>query len=196
MAESDIAICNRALDMCDADAILSFDDQTKNAQRLKRSFVPVRRAVIRAYPWNCVTRRAALAASAEAPAWGFARQFALPEGPSPARCLNVRSVEGEIEGTASPYKIEGRFIVSDDAAPLNILYLADITDPTRYDPLLDDAIAYRLAAELCYPLTGSRTAAADMRTAYRDVLKEARRVDAQEGTPEEILASLWTDSRL
>lgn len=193
---SEVSICNRALAMLGVDPILSFDDDNKAGRTCKANYAPTRNAVFRAYPWNCITQRASLPALVETPAWGFAQQYALPEGPSPARCFRVRVVEGELEGTASPYKVEGRRIVTDDGAPLNILYLAEITDPGLYDPLLADAIAYRFAAEFCYSFTGSRTAAADMRLGYKDALSEARRTDAQEGTPDELLANLWLESRI
>lgn len=192
---SDIAICNRALDMIGADAILSFDDDNQVGRLCKRNYAPVRDAVLRAYPWNPAIRRAALPALAEAPAWGFAYQYALPEGPDPLCCLRVLRVEGDIEGSASEYRIEGRRILSDDGAPLKILYIGALTDPTQFGPLLANAIAARLAAELAYPLTASTSFSQAMGQFYRDKLSEARAIDAQEGTPERIEANDWLESR-
>ena len=195
MPISDIAICNRALDMLGADPIVSFDDATQVGRLCKRNYEPVRDAVLRAYPWNPAIRRAALPALAEAPAWGFAFQYALPEGPEPLCCLRVLTIESESAGQAAEYRIEGRRILSDEGAPLRILYIAQITDPTRFGPLLADAIAARLAAELAYPLTASTSLGQAMGQSYRDKLAEARAIDAQEGTAGRLSADEWLESR-
>lgn len=195
MPTSDIAICNRALDMLGADPIVSFDDATQVGRLCKRNYEPVRDAVLRAYPWNPAIRRAALPALAEAPAWGFSFQYALPEGPEPLCCLRVLSIESENAGRATEYRIEGRRILSDEGAPLRILYIAQITDPTRFGPLLADAIAARLAAELAYPLTASTSLGQAMGQSYRDKLIEARAIDAQEGTAGRLSADEWLESR-
>lgn len=176
-----IKICNRALDMLGADPIASFDDATQIGRLCKRNYEPVRDAVLRAYPWVAAIRRAALNALPEAPAWGYAFQYALPEGPDPLPCLRVLSVETKGKAAAEDYRIEGRLILSDVGAPLRIVYIGQITDPTKYGPLLADAIAARLAAELAYPLTASTSLGQAMGQAYRDKLAEARAVDAQEG---------------
>jgi hypothetical protein len=196
MPISDIAICNRALDMLGADPVMSFDDDNQVGRLCKRNYEPVRDAVLRAYPWNPAIRRAALPALAELPAWGFTFQYALPEGPEPACCLRVLQVEGEPEGVAGEYRIEGRRILSDDGPPLKILYIARIEDPTRFGPLLVDAIAARLAAEFAYPLTASTALSQAMGQIYRDKLAEARAIDAQEGTAGRITAGEWLESRI
>ena len=196
MPISDIAICNRALDMLGADPIVSFDDDSQAGRLCRRNFEAVRDAVLRAYPWNPAVCRAALPALAAAPSWGFAFQYALPEGAEPPCCLRVLGVAGETDGAAGAYRIEGRRILSDDGPPLRILYIGQITDPTRFGPLLADAIAARLAAELAYPLTASSALAQAMGEIYRDRLAEARAADAQEGTAGRFSADEWLESRL
>ena len=195
MPISDIAICNRALDMLGADPIVSFDDATQVGRLCKRNYEPVRDAVLRAYPWNPAIRRAALPALTEVPAWGFAFQYALPEGPEPPRCLRVLSIESETVGQATEYRIEGRRILSDEGPPLHILYIAQIIDPTRFGPLLADTIAARLAAELAYPLTASTSLGQAMGQSYRDKLTEARAIDAQEGSAGRLSTNEWLESR-
>jgi hypothetical protein len=195
MPISDIAICNRALDMLGADPIVSFDDASQVGRLCRRNNEPVRGAVLRAYPWNPAIRRAALPKLAEAPEWGFAFQYALPEGPEPPCCLRVLAIESEAEDAASEYRIEGRRILSDEGPPLRILYIARIADPTRFGPLLADAIAARLAAELAYPLTASTALGQAMAQSYRDKLVEARATDAQEGSAGRLSAGEWLESR-
>ncbi|MDZ4737687.1 MAG: hypothetical protein SGJ07_15195 [Rhodospirillaceae bacterium] len=196
MSISDVSICNRALDMLGADPVMSFDDDNQSGRLCKRNYAAIRDAVLRAYPWNPAVRRAALPALSVAPAWGFAYQYSLPEGPEPPGCLRVLAIEGETEGASSPYRIEGRRILSDDGPPLRLLYIGQITDPNEFGPLLADAIAARLAAELAYPLTASTALSQVLTETYRDKLVEARAIDAQEGTPGRIVTHDWVESRI
>lgn len=185
-----VAICNRALDMLGADPVTSLDDNTKAARLCARNYEPVRDAVLRAYPWNVAVRRASLAALAEAPAWGSARQFPLPEGPDPEPCLRLLSIEGETR-FGLRYKVEGRRVVTDEAAPLRILYIARIEDPSQLDPMLADAIATRLAADLSYSLTASAALGQTLMGIYQTKLAEARATDAEEGVTDDIVAA-WS----
>lgn len=194
MTTSVVSICNTALDLLGSDSIASLADDSKASRFCSRNYERVRDAVLRAYPWNCAMARASLAALAEAPAWGYANQFALPEGPSPAFCLRVLSINGEVD-FALTYKIEGRRILTDEDAPLEILYIARLEDPSQYDALLTDAIAARLALDAAYPLAGSVSLAQAMSQAYAEKLAEARQVDAQEGTPDALIAGDWLESR-
>jgi hypothetical protein len=189
MPVSVVSICNRALDLLKADPIVSLDETQEAARLCKRNFEPVRDAVLRAYPWNAAETRASLAALSDPPAWGYDNQFQLPSD-----CLRVLRLENEDSGAS--YKIEGRRIVTDEEAPLNILYLRRVEDPAEFDPLLADAIAARLAADLAYPLTGSTALAQAMLAAYQAKIAEARVCDAQEGTPDAFQADDWLESRI
>lgn len=194
MTTSDVSICNAALDALGSDPISALSDDSKAGRWCSRNFERVRDAVLRAYPWNCAMARANLAAT-DAPAFGYANKFPLPEGPSPAYCLRVLSIDGEVDFGLT-YKVEGRAILTDEDAPLEIVYISRITDPAQYDALLADAISARLALDAAYPLTGSVSLAEAMGKAYQEKLAEARGVDAQEGSPDDFLAPGWLESRL
>lgn len=183
-----VAICNRALDMLGAEPVTSLADNTKAARLCARNFEPVRDAVLRAYPWNAAIRRASLAALAEAPGWGYARQFQLPDGPVPEPCLRLLAIDGEVDFGAR-YKIEGRRVLTDEPAPLNIVYIGRIADPSQLDPMLHDVMATRLAADLSYSLTASAALGQSLMEIYQAKLAEARTTDAQEGSVDDVVAS-------
>jgi hypothetical protein len=183
-----VAICNRALDMLGAEPVTSLDDDTKAARLCARNYEPMRDAVLRAYPWNAAVRRASLAGLAEAPAWGYARQFQLPEGPDPEPCLRLLAIDGETE-FGLRYRIEGRRVLTDEAAPLRILYIARVDDPSQIDPMLADVIATRLAADLSYSLTASAALGQTLMDVYQAKLAEARMTDAAEGVPDALVAA-------
>lgn len=191
---SEVSICNRALRLLRVQPISSLDEDGEAAGWCAETYGDARDALIAEYPWNFATRRAALPALAEAPTWGFARAFQLPGDPE--RCLRVLRLEGEPEEEVLPYQVEGRRIVSDEAAPLRILYLARVVDPTSFPPLFVEALAARLAAEGAFHFTGSTSREAQLNELYDRKLALARRFDAQEGTAPGIVADEWLRSRL
>ncbi len=183
---STISICNRALDLLGADPILSLDDSSKSGRLCARNFAAARDAVLRAYPWNGAMKRARLAALVETPAWGYAAQYQLPSD-----CLRILRLDDMGE---TPWRIEGRRILTDAGAPLNVLYIARTDDID--DPLLADAIAARLATDIGYAITGNASGQQAAWQLYTAKLAEARAIDAQEGTPDAFTADQWLESRL
>lgn len=83
------------------------------------------------------------------------------------------------------HRVEGRKILCDEDT-IELLYVGRVTDPAQYDSLLLETLSASLAADIAYPLIGSTTLAQQMRIIYEDKLKEARFVDATEGTPASI----------
>ena len=92
------------------------------------------------------------------------------------------------------YKIEGKKVITDEPE-IFLTYIAKITDPQEYDTLLVETIASRLAAELAYAVTQSNTVATQLEAIYREKLREARFVDASEGTPYDVDASTFINAR-
>lgn len=190
MAISIVSICNRALDLLGADPITSLEDGSKSANLCQRNFDPSADSVLRLYPWNAAMRRARLPALVDAPAWGYRYQYQLPQGPDPAFCLRLLAIaQGE------DYRVEGRRILADYAPPLDILYIGRIVDAAAYDPLLAEAVAAKLAVHLAGNLTesGSRIDAA--RDYLRDILAQAKAVDAQEGGDTTLVVDAWLQAR-
>lgn len=195
MAASEVTICNLALAALGADRIADLGDDSQPARLCSVFYEPGRDAVLRAYPWNFAIRRAALAALSDAPAWGFDRQYQLPEGPSPEYCLRVLEVD-QADDRNAPFLIEGRKILTDIEAPLYIKYIARVTDPAQFDAAFIRALAARLAVDLAYPLTASASMVEQVSKLYQAVMSEARIVDAQEGTPGTVSATDWIEDRL
>jgi hypothetical protein len=177
VAASVISICNRALIAIGHDTITSLSDASKGARLCSALYPDVRDEVTRSHPWNSAMRRAQLPALSSAPAWGFARAFQLP-----ADCLRVWRLPDLLRNEM--WKVEGRTIVTDAAAPLSILYMARLDDPADMDPLLAATIAARLAMELAMPIADSATLRDAMARDYEGKLREARSFDGQEGLPE------------
>tara|TARA_R100001443_G_scaffold87921_1_gene94442 strand:- start:183 stop:770 length:588 start_codon:yes stop_codon:yes gene_type:complete len=192
---SKVEICNSALNMLGANNITDITEDSKNARLLNQRYDPVRDAVFRSHAWNCLIKRVELAADTDTPSHEYTYQYTLP-----ADCLRVLKVGGHHDGSSSDldngtaFKVEGRKILSDEST-MHLIYISKITDVNEYDTLLQETIAARLAAELCYAVTSSTSLATQMNELYRDKLREARHVDASEGTADNLDASTFINSR-
>jgi len=130
---------------------------------------------------------AALQQSSTAPAWKW--DFAYP---LPADCLRVIEFVGEDEEDVSDWEVSGREILCDEDTPVYIAYIRREEDPTKYDPLLCKALSAALAAELAYPLSAGVTAMQAAQQRYDNALREARGVDARQGSSTDDTAnSTW-----
>jgi hypothetical protein len=174
-----VDIANDALVEIGVEEIQSLDEPTEAARAVKRVYERVRDQVLAEHPWNCALTRASLPALSGSPLWGFSRQFQLPTDPY---CLRVWS----LNSTAARWKVEGRVLVTDEPAPLSILYIRRVTDPEQLSPWCARAISARIAARVAFRIASSTTKASEVKDWAQRELRAARSIDAQEGTPDEI----------
>jgi hypothetical protein len=185
-----VEICNSALSPLGNYTIGSLADDTKQSKLCNLKYEPVRDAVFRAFPWNCLQVRTSLARDTATPTSEYEYFYQLPTNPA---CLRVLRII-EAEDYDYDWKVEGRKIAI-DAESCNIVYVAKITDPNQYDSLLKEAISARLGAEIAYALTGSASLLKSMWELYQMKVREARSVDSQEGTTESLINDEWMESR-
>jgi hypothetical protein len=187
---SQTAICNRALECLGDAPIISIDDDTKQAKALRRVYENTRRAFLCDHPWHFAKKRASLPASATAPAWGFARGYPVPV--DFLRLLGVKNgPEFSLEADASG----SQWILSDAAAPLEILYLTDVTDAGRFPPHAVEALARWLAYDLAEDLTQSNTKKQDAAQALAIALTRAKRINGMQKQPEPFPAFSFLQAR-
>jgi hypothetical protein len=191
MAVSDVSIASSALRRLGDKPITSLSDDSDRAQLMNALYPTVRDAVLRAHRWNFAIARAALPALEAVPLWEFKNAFTLPNDPY---CLRVISTQSYDE-SGTPFEIEGRTIITDAAAPLNVKFIARIVDPTQYDPMFVEALIARLAAEAAYPITGSKPNAETQFQLYQLKVREAMTYDGLEGTPENLESNTLIDVR-
>jgi|TARA_R100000049_G_C1952698_1_gene101942 hypothetical protein len=171
-----VEICNSSLNILGATRIVSLTEDSKNARLLNQRYEPVRDAVFRAHPWNCLLKRVELAQDTATPAFEYSYQYTLPSD-----CLRViRSQYSEVS-TGEEYRVEGRKILSDEST-IKILYVAKITDPNEFDTLLRETVAARLAHELCFAITQNNGLVRGLYELYELKLREARHADAAENS--------------
>ena len=198
---STVDIANYALNNLGASNISSLDENSKAARIVNQRYEAVRDAVFRAHPWNCLIQRAQLAQETDAPAFGYTYQYALPTNPYCLRVLEFSNgtlsypQDNITNNSGGPvFVIEGRKLLTDEAVA-RIKYIGRITDPQQYDASLVEALAARLAAEVCYAITGSTSMVQIQTSLYEAKINEARFNDATEGATQRLEASDFIESR-
>lgn len=198
---STVDIANFALNNLGASNISSLDENSKAARIVNQRYDAVRDAVFRAHPWNCLVHRAELAQETDAPAFGYAKQYALPTTPFCLRVLEFTNgtlsypQDNMTSNSGGPvYVIEGRKLLTDEGTA-KIKFIGRVTDPQQYDASLVEALSARLAAEICYAITGSTTMVQIQTSLYEAKITEARFNDATEGATQRLEASDFIESR-
>jgi hypothetical protein len=187
---SQTSICNRALECLGDAPIVSIDDDTKAAKALRRVYDITRRTFLCDHPWHFAKKRASLPASAVPPVWGFARGF-----PVPADFLRLLAVRNGPDFSLEADATGSQWILSDASAPLDILYLYDVTDAGRLPPHAVEALARWLAYDLAEDLTQSNTKKQDAAQALAIALARAKRINGQQKQPEPYPAFSFLQSR-
>lgn len=197
---SDVAIANRALTKLGEARIISFGDDNKAARSMAANYYIIRDAELRRRKWRFSLKRAQIPALADVPVFGYAYAYQLP-----ADCLSILSIGDFSPGVdlsdyrqsidASLWSLEGRTILTDLPAPLNLRYKARITDPTQFDLAFVEAFASRLAWELCEEITQSSQKKVDAQTDYKVAIREAIAANAVETAPDPIPDSSWLLAR-
>jgi hypothetical protein len=186
---SETEICNNALQLLGAGRITSISDSTdKKARECNVAYASTRDALLRRHPWSFAIRRAELAADATPPAFDYANAFTWP-----TEALRV------LKPTNDPFidwQMEGRKILTNYDAPLQIRYVAQVIDPNEMDALFREALAAKLAEVTCYAITQSNTRKAEAISVFDRVLAEARATNAIERIAGEVPEDSWVTVRL
>jgi hypothetical protein len=178
MPATDVSICSNALLMLGDHPIASLEDNTDRARLAANLWEPVRDFVLRSHPWNCAIKRVSLAPDVAAPAFDWAYQYTLPEDYMKALSVGESGMEGE-------YRIEGRKLLADDN-PLLLRYIFKNTNVGSYDTMLVWALTSCMRAVFAYPISQSGSLEELLTTTLRPLLRQARAVDGQEDTPEQL----------
>lgn len=190
---TNIKIANQALRRLGANPILAFSDPTAEGLLVNDTYEEIRDDLLRDHPWNFALRRESLAASATAPVWGYERAF-----PVPADFLRLIEVNEQSYYDVKVESIDGvgTVFVTDMAAPLKILYVARVEDPSQYDPKFRKALMLRCALEWAEPLTASSSVLEAVAAEFDRAWMDATRADGQEGTPAQLSPVTWTRARV
>lgn len=192
MADSAVAIANRALQKLGKTSIESLTQDHPHARHMNTAYDPVRRDLLREYAWSFAIARASLAAlSVTVTGDSSINAFQLPNGF--LRLLRRRELL-IVDDIYNDMLVEGDRILTYEDAPLFIRYVKNETDPTKFDPCFDEAFAARLAVETCEAITQSNTKKRQLEKAAMAQVAKARRLGFIEKGPIEQVQDEWLDS--
>lgn len=224
MAVSAVDIVNRALSKLGDITIRSLDDNTTASRLASITYDFVRRSELSKMVWNFALVRTAITYLVDGsgdpivPAWNYGLTYQLPAG-----CLRVIQVFGIFNGVDlaeyrneddREYVLEGDKLLtnmtgnSQDAnvqpvggtiptpVPLPILYVSDVTDTSKFHPLFVEALACKLAAEMCERLSQSLSKRQAAEMSYATTMREARFVNAVQNPPQSRPDNTWVLSRV
>ena len=184
---SEVQLCNLALAKVGNEQITSLTENSKAARLCNLVYEPMRDATLRAHPWNFAIKRIELAANTLTPAYEYNTQFTLPSD-------FLRLIGTNMLDTAK-FTVEGNQLLC-NASALKIKYIYAVTDPNVFDRLFNEALSARIAAELSIAMTDNRSLTVDLFNLFSTKLSDARTADATEGTPDDITADTWLNSRI
>lgn len=187
MTISVTSICNRALQRLGAARILDITDDTRNGRSCNACYDAVRRSELRKHYWRFSLKRVTLAPLNETDPLGeFNYIFQLP--PDYLRVVKPRD-------SFLDWQIEGGKLFTNQGNVLKLRYVADVTNPTLFDALFAESLAKQMANAMCEEITQSNTKQAQIMAEYKDLISEAKRINAFETIPADPQTDDWLIAR-
>ena len=141
-----IDICNMALYAIGETPITSLEDGTKASTACNALWVPTRDYIQSCHQWPETLKRSTLTASATSPNHEWTYAYTLPSD-------YLALVElYEHDAGENDYVVEGGYLLSDQSSA-KILYIAKISDTTKWSTELVEVVRLKLAMELCIPMS-------------------------------------------
>ncbi len=200
MASSAVAICNQALNWLGGNVITSFTEDSDEAKLCNAQYELIRDAVLTEREWTFAVARAELSRLTATPAFGFTYQFQIPS--DCLRILQISNAAGSngVIGDSERYGVglgdynKLEWVREADAVLCNAervyaRYLKQVTDTTKFGPAFTQALAARIAMDLCIPLTENRSLQRDMAGMYGEKLAIAAAADGSQGRSQKIRSS-------
>lgn len=197
---SDVSICNAALLKLGAEPILTLNDNNNRARVLNQRYTAVRDAELYRRRWRFSIQRASLPALATAPISDYPYAYQLPD--NFLRLIeggDIRSISdlSDFQGGCSElYSVEGTSILTFLTPPLNIRFIARITDAALFHAAFDESFASRLAYECCEKITQSDSKRQLATLDYKTAIQEAVRAQAIEVASQSQADDTWVTARL
>jgi hypothetical protein len=175
-------ICNLALDLLSAGTVQDVENPSNATESLlARWYELSRKKLLREHPWNFASKRAAIAASGTAPAFGYGKQFPVPN--DFVRLLYVVGDDNQIIPPEN-YQVENNAILLEtDASSLRLVYIYDIEDVTRFDPMFVNVLAHEIALGIAYKVTESNGNVERVGALRKQMGDLAKAIDGQERPP-------------
>lgn len=167
--------------------INSLTEDTKQARDANAIYEFVKDECLVEHNWNFAKERVSLGAPlSDTPLYEFTYQFTLPNN-----CLRVVWTN---LGDSGLWKVEGRKLLCNSNS-VYIEYIKGDVSPNEYSPQFAKYLSLRLAEQLAFPTTASRTLEADMAIRADKFKNNAFGLDSVEGIPDDLMQEDWRTER-
>ena len=185
-----IGICNMAIGYVGGNSIMSFADESLEADQCELNYDTAREFCLESRDWTFAATYRQLAAAVSVTPSEFEFSFPLPSD-----CLVVREVSDN-EDMRSPivYQKDGNRIVT-DSAEVYIKYTKNIVDTSLFSPSFEVATAHKLGEFIASTISGDKTLKRALMVESEDLLEGGGAIDGMQGSPKRAFASKLLSSR-
>jgi len=179
-----IGISNMAIGLVGGNPIISFSDETIEAEQCSLYYDSARRYCLESRDWTFAAAYRQLAPRPPVSPSEFANGFQLPSD-----CLVVRIVSDSPDlKTPIEYQKDGRVILLNNSV-VYIKYTKNITDSSLFSPSFEIAVAHKLAEFISTTITGDKVLKRALMSEATDMLEQGGSVDGMQGSPKRAYAS-------
>jgi len=173
---SKVDIVNQALMMLGASPIISFDDESTEANAVRILYDPAKRQLLRSFDWNCACITAQPALLTDPPVDpNYVAAFSVPS--DSLRIIEIFEM-GSPQYRRVEWEIQGNKLLTRTQKVL-IRYVSNIAEP-NLDSHVEMALVARMAMDLAYAITADSGREGQMAQIFQQKLNEAMITDAQE----------------
>ena len=162
--------------------------------------------MLRKFRWNFAITRVVLAPDSTTPAYDYLYQFTLPSDCLRIILPNDNTLDWQVEGRkiltnggTQSSAIEGASLTGGtgtaSTVALRLRYVSDVSDPNIFDAMFREALALKLAVEMCDELTQSNAKKQALRDEYKDYIADCYLSDSLESIPVDPPEDLWVTAR-
>lgn len=182
---SKVSIVNKALTLLGANRIVSLSDDTREAKAANAVYDQSLRSILSETCWSFATKKTLLNRLTEEPADHIGFYFQRPSD-----CVEI------FETSAYSWRPEGEKVWSLDNN-LIVKYTYFCEDDSFYSAKFVDALACRLAADMCFDITNSASRTSELNSLYEgEYLPRALHQDAVHQGEVTVIDDDWVNAAL
>jgi len=193
---SSTEIATMAADLIKAVEVNSMDNPLEMIEEVcARWYDASRRQALRLIRPNFARVRVSIPRLSEAPAFEYADQYQLPN--DYIILMGIRDLKTPLSQWDYSIEDSGSLLINcGGASSLPIIYVSDHTEIGKWDSLFKKAVAFELAINIAYSVTGQKTLVTSLVALRTSFIAETRAINGQEKPPKYIINSLARSARM
>lgn len=161
-------------------------DSNVRARTCTTFYEAARKEVLEAHTWKRAQDQVQIAADATDPSFGYPLRYPLPPD-----FINVVSI-----GVDLAWEVRKDHIHTHASAPLDLLYVFDLTDISKFSAKMIEAFSHKLAARISKKLTEDKRVATEQNAMFDKVIAEAAKKDGRGRSLTAVKPGTWHNARL